>query len=43
VTGSERKFYIDELCDLYSSSDTISVTESRRMGGAGHLAIIKDF
>jgi len=43
VTGSERKFHIDELRDLYSSSDIIRVPKSRRMGWAGHLASIKDF
>jgi len=41
VTGSDRKFHIDELRDLYSSSDIIRATESRRMGGGGGRAFRK--
>ena len=43
VTGSERIFHIDELRDLYSSSNITRVTGSRRIGGAGHLPSIKGF
>ena len=43
VTGSDRKFHFAELRDFYSLSDVIRVTESSRMGWAGHVARVKDF
>jgi hypothetical protein len=38
VTGEWRKFYSDELHNLYSSPDIIGQIKSRRMRWAGHLA-----
>jgi hypothetical protein len=33
-----RKLYIEELRDLYSSSNIIRIIKSRRMRWAGHVA-----
>jgi hypothetical protein len=38
VTGKWRKIHNEELNDLYSSSNTILVINSRRMRWAGHVA-----
>jgi len=40
VTGEWRKLHNEELNDLYSSSNTIRVIKSRRMGWAGHVALL---
>jgi hypothetical protein len=36
--GSWRKLHNDEIHDLYSSSNVVRVTKSRRMRWAGHVA-----
>jgi len=38
VTGEWRRFYNEELNDLYSSPDIVRVIKSRRMRWAGHVA-----
>jgi hypothetical protein len=38
VTGEWRKLHNEELRDLYSSLSIISITKSRRMRWAGHVA-----
>jgi hypothetical protein len=38
VTGERRKLNNEEYHDLYSSPNIIRVTNSRRMGWAGHVA-----
>jgi len=38
VTGKWRKIYNEELNDLYSSSNTVLVINSRRMRWVGHVA-----
>jgi len=38
VTGERRRLHNEELNNLYSSSDTIGVINSRRMRWAGHVA-----
>ena len=38
VTGEWRKLHIEELNDLNSSTYTIRVIKSRRIGWAGHIA-----
>jgi len=38
VTGKWRKLHNEEFNDLYCSPNIVSVTESRRMRGAGHVA-----
>jgi hypothetical protein len=38
VTGEWRKFYNEELHNLYSSPNIIRQTKSRRMRCAGHVA-----
>jgi hypothetical protein len=42
VTGGWRKFYNEELRDLYSSLSTIRIIRSRRMRGAGHVARMEE-
>ena len=37
VTGEWRKLHNEELNDLYSSSNIVRVTKSRKMGCAGHV------
>jgi hypothetical protein len=41
MTAGERKFHIDELRDLCSSSDIIRMTDSRRMDWVGLVACMK--
>jgi hypothetical protein len=38
VGGEWRRLHCEELCDLYSSPNTIWVISSRRMRWAGHVA-----
>jgi hypothetical protein len=38
VTGEWRKLHNEELRDLYSSPSIITITKSRRMKLAGHVA-----
>jgi hypothetical protein len=38
VTGGWRKLYNEELHNLYSSPSIITITKSRRMRWAGHVA-----
>jgi len=38
VTGEWRRFYGDELNDLYCSHNIVRVIKSRRMRWAGHVA-----
>jgi hypothetical protein len=38
VTGERRRLHNEELNNLYSSPDTIGVTNSKRMRWAGHVA-----
>jgi hypothetical protein len=38
VTGEWRKLRIEELSDLYCSSNIVRVIKSRRMRWAGHVA-----
>jgi hypothetical protein len=38
VTGDWRKLHNEELHNLYSSPNTISMIKSRRMRWAGHVA-----
>jgi hypothetical protein len=38
ATGEWRKFYNEELRDLYSSPSIIRIFKSRRMRWAGHVA-----
>ena len=38
VMGEWRKLYNEEFIDLYYSPNIVSMTESRRMRGAGHVA-----
>ena len=38
VTGEWRRFYNEELNDLYSSPNNVRVIKSRRMRWAGHVA-----
>jgi hypothetical protein len=40
VTGDWRKLHIEELHNLYSSSNIISMIKSREMRWAGHVARI---
>jgi hypothetical protein len=40
VTGEWRKLHIEELHNLYSSTDIIRQVKSRRMRWAGHVARI---
>jgi hypothetical protein len=42
VTGEWTKLHNEELNDLYCSSNTIRVIKSRRMGWAGHVALMGD-
>jgi hypothetical protein len=42
ITGEWIKLHNEELYDLYSSQNTIRVINSRRMGGAGHVACMED-
>jgi hypothetical protein len=41
VTGRRRKLYIEELHNLYSSTNTIRMIKSRRMRCTGHSAYMK--
>jgi hypothetical protein len=38
--GSWRKLHNDELHGLYSSPNVVRVVNSRRMGWAGHMALM---
>jgi hypothetical protein len=38
VMGGWRKLHNEELCDLYSSPNTIRMVKSRRMRWTGHVA-----
>jgi hypothetical protein len=38
--GSWRKLHNDELHNLYSSVNIVRVIKSRRMRGAGHVALM---
>jgi len=40
VTGEWRKLHNEELNDLYCSRNTVRVIQSRRMGWAGHVALM---
>ena len=40
MTGEMRKLHNEELNDLYSSSNTVGVTKSRRLRWAGHVALM---
>jgi len=42
VTGEWRRLRDEEICVLYSSSNSIRVIESRRMRWAGHVACMED-
>jgi hypothetical protein len=39
VTGGWRKLHYEELHNVYSSPSIISMIKSRRMKGAGHVAL----
>jgi hypothetical protein len=41
VTGGWRKLCIEELHNLYSSPSIISVTKSKRIRWAGHVALME--
>jgi hypothetical protein len=38
VTREQRKLHNEELCDLYSSPNTIRISKPRRMKLTGHVA-----
>jgi hypothetical protein len=38
VTGDRRKLHNEELHNLYSSPNIITIINSRRMGWVGHVA-----
>ena len=38
VTGEWRRLHNEELNDLYSSTNTVRLIQSRRMRWAGHVA-----
>jgi hypothetical protein len=40
VTGDWRKLHNEELHNLYSSPNIIRTMKSRRMRGAGHVALL---
>ena len=40
VTGEWRKLHNEELNDLYCSPNIIRVIKSKRMGWAGHVALL---
>jgi hypothetical protein len=42
VTGEWRRLHIEELHDLYSSSNIIWVIKSRRMRWVGHIACMRE-
>jgi hypothetical protein len=42
VNREKRILYNEEIYDLYSSTNIIWVTKSRRMGKVGHIAQMRD-
>jgi hypothetical protein len=40
VTGEWRKLYNEDLSDLYSLPSIVRVVKSRKMGWAGHVALM---
>jgi hypothetical protein len=42
VTGEWRKLHNEELHNLYSSPDIMRQIKSRRMGWAGHVALMRE-
>jgi len=41
-TGNWRKLHNDELCDLYSSPNTIKVIKTKTIRTAGHVTHTKE-
>jgi hypothetical protein len=41
VTGEWRRLHNEELNDLYSSPNIIRVIKERRIGWAGHVALMR--
>jgi hypothetical protein len=42
VAGGWRRLYSEELHNLYASPNIIRVIKSRRMGGAGNVARVRE-